>query len=123
MHHRDIKLGCAGLLAEIWRVKPTVHIFGHIHTGHGKEYIFWNDAQQAQEQFANSRSGSGILGDVIPSRSWTDALRVLWYSVKGLLWQWLMVGGAGSNGSIFVNTAIVYQSTLIVGNPVKVVDI
>jgi hypothetical protein len=123
MHHRDIRLGCAGLLAEVWRVKPKVHIFGHIHTGHGKEYIFWDDAQQAQEEFSDSRSGSGLVVDMLPSRAWTDALSVVWYSIKGLLWQWLMVGGAGNNGSILVNTAIVYQSTLIVGNPVEVVDI
>jgi Icc-related predicted phosphoesterase len=34
---REAKVGCAQLLDAIWRVKPKLHIFGHIHEGYGVE--------------------------------------------------------------------------------------
>lgn len=32
-------LGCKHLLEEIWRKKPKLHVFGHVHDGYGKEWI------------------------------------------------------------------------------------
>ena len=32
--HLDLDLGCPGLLREVWRVKPRLHVFGHVHWGH-----------------------------------------------------------------------------------------
>jgi hypothetical protein len=61
--------------------------------------------------------------DFLPSYAWLDAMKVMWYGVKGILWQRLMVGPAGGNGGLLINAAVVYQSTTDVGNPVEVVEL
>lgn len=100
-----------------------MHIFGHVHSGHGREYVFWDDGQRAYESLMESKKTGGVWADFVPSHAWKDALRVIWYGVKGILWQWLMVGPAGGNGGLLINAAVVYQSTTQVGNPVEVVEI
>ena len=49
-HILDDGQGCAALLAGTWRVKPTLHVFGHIHTGHGRTYVTWSREQEAYEK-------------------------------------------------------------------------
>jgi len=121
-HLDNGNLGCAGLLEEIWLVKPRLHVCGHIHSGHGRQAIFWDKGQRAFERLMASEGG-GILGDIIPSMAWVDAIKVVWHGVKGILWQRLMVGPAGGNGSMMINPAILYQSTKEVGNLPEVVEI
>ncbi|TVY48820.1 putative rhamnogalacturonate lyase C [Lachnellula occidentalis] len=121
-YHLDLDLGCAGLLDEIWRVKPRLHVFGHIHSGHGREAVFWDEGQLAYERLRGRKKG-GVVLDILPSYAWLDAIKLLWYGVKGILWQRLMVGPAGGNGGLLVNAAVVYQSTTDVGNPVEIVEL
>jgi len=116
----DLNLGCAGLLEEIWHVKPRLHVFGHVHSGHGREAVFWDEGQLAYERLLK-RKRSGPLMDLIPSMAWIDAMKVLWYGIKGIAWQRLMVGPAGGKGALLVNAAVVFQSTTDVGNPPEVV--
>lgn len=120
-HHLDIELGCDGLLEEIWRVKPRLHVFGHIHSGHGCEHVWWDDGQAAYERLIG-RDG-GIVNDLIPSPAWIDAVRVIWYGVRGILWQYLMAGPRGGNGGILVNSALVYQSSLELRNRPEIVEL
>ena len=117
----DLNLGCAALLEEIWLVKPRLHVFGHIHSGHGREAVFWDNGQRAYERLM-ARKG-GVISDIMPSMAWVDAVKVVWYGIKGFLWQRLMVGPSGGNGGLLVNAAVVYQSTTDVGNPVEVIEI
>lgn len=62
---------------------------------------------------------AGILGDIIPSMAWVDAIKVLFYGVRGILWDRLI----GGNGGLMVNAALVWQSTTDVGNPVEIVEL
>ena len=49
--HLDLlTLGCPYLLSEIWRVRPRVHIFGHVHEGAGTEWLLFDTVQKAYEQ-------------------------------------------------------------------------
>ena len=112
-----------GLLEEIWRVRPRLHVFGHVHSGHGREFVFWDEAQRAYERLMERKKEGGILVDIIPSLAWVDAIKVLWHGFRGILWQKLMVGPHGGNGGLLVNAAVVYQSTTAVGNPVAVVEL
>jgi len=100
-------------------VKPRLHVFGHVHSARGRESIFWDEGQRAYERLMNRKGG--VIADVLPSLAWMDALRVLWYGVKGVLWQRLMVGPGGGNGGVMVNAAMVYQSTTDVGHDAQVV--
>ena len=71
-HILDDFQGCAALHSHLWRVKPTLHLFGHIHTGHGITYVTWSNEQWAYER---------IMDDV-----WTSSdLLVL---LNGMLGVW-----------------------------------
>ena len=69
------------------------------------------------------REKLGILRDLIPNSAWLDAIRVVWYGIKGILWNYLMVGKYSGNGGLLVNAALVYQSTTDLGNPVEIVEL
>jgi hypothetical protein len=120
--HLDVDLGCAGLLQEIWRVKPRLHVFGHVHSGHGRESVFWDEGQLAYERLMLRKKG-GMVADVVPSVAWVDALKVIWYGVKGIMWQYLMVGPKGANGGVLVNASVVWQSTTKLGHDAQVVEL
>lgn len=103
-------------------MRPKLHVFGHIHSGHGREAVFWDEGQRAYERLMD-RTTKGIFADLIPSSAWLDAMKIVWYGVKGILWQRLMVGPSGGNGGLLLNAAVVYQSTTDVGNPIQVVEL
>ncbi|OTA97348.1 hypothetical protein M434DRAFT_19159 [Hypoxylon sp. CO27-5] len=49
--HLDLTtLGCQHLLRELWRVHPTLHVFGHVHEGYGHEWVQFDAVQQAYER-------------------------------------------------------------------------
>ncbi|KAI1810618.1 calcineurin-like phosphoesterase [Poronia punctata] len=104
MLHRDLSLGCPGLLAEIWKKRPKLHIFGHVHWGRGTETAYWDDCQRAYESLM-LRKKRGPIFDMLPHRGWLDAFKVLYHGIKGILWQWFWLGGA-SNGSLLANAAM-----------------
>lgn len=104
MLHRDLSLGCPGLLGEIWRTKPKVHVFGHVHWGRGIEPVYWDDCQRAYENLM-SRRKRGPIYDMIPNPGWIDAWKMVIFAVKAILWQWFWLGGKG-NGGVFINAAM-----------------
>ncbi|TFB03335.1 putative rhamnogalacturonate lyase C [Trichoderma ghanense] len=122
-HHMDLGLGDPQLLQEVWRVKPRLHVFGHVHWGYGKESIFFDEMQLAYERLL-SRSPRGPFWDFVPNAAWWDHLYVLWHGLHAVLWKWIM-GGPGSNqgGCLMVNAAQMYGSTGRVKSRAVVVDI
>ncbi|KAI1073455.1 Metallo-dependent phosphatase [Whalleya microplaca] len=49
--HLDLTtLGCQHLLRELWRVHPSLHVFGHVHEGYGHEWIQFDTVQNAYER-------------------------------------------------------------------------
>jgi predicted phosphodiesterase len=99
--HLDLDLGCPGLMKEVWRVKPKLHVFGHVHCARGAQAIFWDDCQRAYESLS-ARGKHGPIYDIIPSGRWIDSLRVLIYGILSLVWQFIMLGGS-ADGSLMVN--------------------
>ncbi|KAK1719674.1 Metallo-dependent phosphatase-like protein, partial [Colletotrichum lupini] len=41
--------GCEMLLAEVWRARPRLHVFGHVHCGRGREAVAFDGLQAAYE--------------------------------------------------------------------------
>ena len=121
-HHLDLGLGCAGLLDEIWRVKPKLHVFGHTHYGYGREAVYYDECQRAYESLM-ARPAKGPLHDLVPGARWVDALNVLRYGVASILWKWLMLGPGTNNGGLLVNASLMYGNSGKLGNPVTVVDL
>lgn len=121
-HHLDLGIGCAGLLDEVWRVKPKLHVFGHVHYGHGREAVYYDECQRAYEELM-SRPGRGFLYDLIPSSRWAAAFNVLRYGVASILWKWIMLGPGTNNGGLMANAALMYGDSGKLRNPVTVVDL
>lgn len=120
--HLDLNLGCPALLQEVWRVRPKLHVFGHVHWGHGRQTVHFDDCQRAYEALM-SRPPRGLFRDLFPHSGWRDALAVLGYGIHGVVWKWLMVGPGGNTSSLMVNAAQMYGNTGRLGNPVEVVDL
>ncbi|KAJ5477231.1 hypothetical protein N7539_007375 [Penicillium diatomitis] len=48
--HLDLQWGCPYLLQTLWRVRPKLHVFGHIHEGSGTDALSFNRLQKAYER-------------------------------------------------------------------------
>lgn len=119
--HLDNALGCPGLLKEVWRVKPRLHVFGHVHTGHGRQAVWWDEGQVVYERVMSQQGG--LVSDFFAVKQWVDVLRVIWYCVRGILWQKLMVRRTGNSGGLMINAAMVFETTTDIGNLPQVVDL
>lgn len=118
----DLNLGCASLLHEVWRVRPKLHVFGHVHWGHGRESVFYDDCQRAYETLV-SRPKKGLLRDLLPNSDWKEALKILCYGASSLLWKWVMAGPGSNNAGLMINAAQIHGNTGKLGNKVQVVDL
>jgi predicted phosphodiesterase len=122
-HHLDLPLpaglGCEHLLAEVRRVKPKLHVFGHVHWGAGQTVVWWDKAHDAYTQgmAVQSRWTHGILNP----RLWWSVVRVIYRGIRELLWD--RVWGGKSTNTIMVNAAQMHGNTGKLGNTVQVVDI
>ena len=121
-HHLDMPwgVGCDFLRRETWKVKPRVHVCGHVHAGHGRENVFWDESQRVYEHLC-ARGEDGVLWDMIAVWAWVDVVRLLLFGVLGVLWT--RVWGADDSGGIIVNAALMYRSSGQILNPPEVVDI
>lgn len=121
-YHLDLPnaLGCEWLLKEVWRVRPQVHVFGHVHAGFGKQQVWWDEAQRAYER-TRARRKSWTSPDSMDLGHWINGLGMLWHGVLGALWSRVW-GGEGSGG-IMINAALMYNNSGQLGNPPTVVYI
>lgn len=79
--HLDIAgYGDELLLRELWRVRPTLHVFGHLHRGYGEDFLTYDSFERSYEQV---RFGMvGIVGllkmlfyMILEYTSWATAAR------------------------------------------------
>jgi predicted phosphohydrolase len=120
--HLDLPagLGCDFLLHEVWKVRPRVHIFGHVHAGYGRESVFWDDSQRAHERLC-ARRDKGLVRDMVAVGAWIGLVKLAIYGVLGILWSRVWQGDCG--GTLMVNSSLVYRSTGKLGNLPQVIDI
>lgn len=121
--------GCPFLLSEIWRVRPSLHVFGHVHAAYGMEPVYWDEAQRAWERLCASRRNRarlsrfwslfGLLRDLLDLSAWVDAARVIVYGVLGVVWA--RVWGGENRGGWLLNAACMYRNSGRLGNRPHVV--
>ncbi|SPQ27448.1 cc3b843d-3db8-42c1-82e1-65eff0d88a0f [Thermothielavioides terrestris] len=94
--HLDLlRLGCVHLLRELWRVRPRLHVFGHVHEGAGTEWLRFDALQEAYERTVIA--GGGIWNLL---RTLNEFLRALFRTeveAKCLLVNAAIVGGLRDN--------------------------
>ena len=108
------------MLRELWRVRPRIHVFGHVHASAGIENVWWDEGQQLYEEIMQ-RSRGGIFRDLVALGSWLNIMKLVFYGLKGVLWS--RVWGGGRGGGIFINASLAYLDTGRLGNKPKVVDV
>lgn len=129
-YHLDLPaaLGCKYLLAEVWRTRPRVHVFGHVHAGRsdlvgrlksGREVVRWDQGQRCLERLVGR--GNGFLFGVLDYRNWLDLAGIFVYGVSSVLWA--RVWGGRSEATIIVNAALMYMDSGELRNPPQVVEI
>ncbi|KAF6749958.1 Metallo-dependent phosphatase-like protein, partial [Ephemerocybe angulata] len=91
---RGTNAGCAELLASVWRTRPKVHVFGHIHAARGVEYVRWDARQEVYESVLRGESG------------WKGVAWLAWHKALDWLTGWGGVG-LGDEGTLMVNAAAV----------------
>jgi hypothetical protein len=121
--HLDLSLprglGCEHLLRELDRIKPALHVFGHVHWGAGTEVLHWDRCHEAyvKGMGTESRYTRGLMNPGL----WWNVFRVGYRGVRELLWD--RVWGGKSTSTVLVNAALMKGNTGKLGNPVQVVDI
>jgi len=89
--HLDLgHIGCDFLLAELWRVRPRLHVFGHVHEGYGQETVGFDGVLAAYEDVIKAKGG---------------VLKLLW-----LLWEValaILIRRPVQNKTLLVNAASV----------------
>jgi len=90
--HLDLlKLGCEHLLRELWRVRPRLHVFGHVHEGAGTEWLRFDELQGAYERTVVA--GGGVWNLVLTVKEFVRALFRPPAEAKCLLVNPAVVGG------------------------------
>jgi len=115
--HLDIPenggLGDEFELKEVWRVKPTLHVFGHVHSGHGKENVWWDEGQRSFEKMREEAYGKpnklGGVSEILDTALLKAGWSVLRHDIRGVLWN--RFWGGARQGGVMVNAALTYQTT------------
>jgi len=121
-HRDDLQLssvGCAHLLKEVWKVRPKLHVVGHIHAAAGRSYLCWDGGQKAYEKSA--ARPKGFVRDFLSFGRYLDLAKVIYYAVEGVMWDRIWVGN--QKKTILVNAAAMYMDSGQLRNPVQVVEI
>ncbi|CAK7564648.1 MAG: hypothetical protein SEPTF4163_002544 [Sporothrix epigloea] len=125
-HHLDLGLGCAGLLEECWRVRPPLHVFGHVHWGAGRQTVFWDETQRAYEvlvETETAQTGSlgsrlSYLGRLLAAATMATVLLPVWLFAPEVL----AANGRGAK-SVLVNAGQMLGNTGRLGENVQVIDL
>jgi len=114
-----VGLGCEWLLKETWRVKPRLHVFGHVHAGSGIAVECWNRGRTAYERICE-RPG-GFIQRFCNILNWKDLVVMVLSDLKSMWWVPLW-GGVERSG-IIVNAALMSQATGTLDNAPKTIQI
>lgn len=122
-YHRDLPLpdgmGCEHLMVEVKRVKPALHVFGHVHWGAGQETVWWDGCHDAYVDGMSVTTGLG--GGLFSPKLLWSIVRVWYRGLRGLIWD--RVWGGQAPYTRVVNAAQMYGNTGKLGNKVQVVEI
>lgn len=133
-YHLDLPaaLGCEHLSAEVARVKPLLHVFGHVHAARsdfegrwatgGRERVVWAEGQRALEKGLR-RQARGVVFDFFNLALWWDLGCVVYYGVGAVLWERVWGGASGEASTLMVNAAMMYEGSGRLGNAAHVVDV
>lgn len=90
--HLDLlNLGCVHLLRGLWRARPRLHVFEHVHERAGTEWLLFDGLQDAYERTVVA--GGGLWNLLSTMREFVNAFFYRSVEAKCLLVTPSMVGG------------------------------
>lgn len=119
--HLDLPagLGCEWLLRECRRVRPRLHVCGHVHADRGRLTMWFDGSQEAYERIC-WRDAGPVAGFIDP-RNWVDMGLLLLSGIKGCAWR--ILWGGSASGTILVNAALISNDTGGLDHAAEVVEI
>ena len=79
LDRRDIhRAGCPYLLCEVARIRPRLHVFGHIHVAHGREDVVLDGVRQAHDDVQIGWGGWECVAWMVVLMVWARVKRVVW---------------------------------------------
>ena len=123
-----VGLGCETLLREVWRVRPRLHVFGHVHAGRtdmmgslkgGREIVRWGRSQRVLER--GLRREDAPFEGLLTILGWLDLTLLFGYGVAELVWA--RVCGGHKDATEMVIASLMYNDSGELRNPPQVVDI
>lgn len=133
-HHLDLPraLGCPHLATEVQRVKPQLHVFGHVHsarsdfegrTRDGRERVIWDRAQSALQN-GLERKARGLVLDLCNLCLWWSLGQVILHGARAVVCEWIWGGGDSVRSStLMVNAACMFEGSGRLGNQTQIVNI
>jgi hypothetical protein len=110
--YHDSPEGCPFLLQELWKIRPLLHVFGHVHTSYGLERVHWDSPQRWWEKYCLgfsklSSAGLGLFGsgDFLQLRLWRDAAMVLLSAMSTIVREMVGLRHSERSPTLMVNAA------------------
>jgi hypothetical protein len=101
--------GCPHLQREMWRVKPRLHVCGHIHAARGVEHADWGWLRWSYDTVCRGEGGVGVV----------LSMSVVW------MWMWILhaCGKERKGKMTSVNAAVVGDWGLAEGDESIIVEL
>ncbi|TQN69700.1 putative rhamnogalacturonate lyase C [Colletotrichum shisoi] len=96
--------GCELLLRELWRARPRLHVFGHVHCGHGRETVAFDPLQAAYEDVVLREAVARASGD---PTAWARGWAALGQCLAAWVHVWWGGGRRRPGETVLVNAAVV----------------
>ncbi|KAK0744884.1 Metallo-dependent phosphatase-like protein [Apiosordaria backusii] len=112
LDRRDFhRAGCPYLLQEIIRLRPRLHVFGHIHAAYGKEDVVLNKVRETHDDIMIGWGGWGALAWMGVLVGWTKLKRAFGFGADDArrVTTFVNASGVGGRGNELTNEAIVVE--------------
>lgn len=101
--------GCEWLTRELWRKRPRLVVFGHIHRARGVEELRWDFIEQVYD------------GVHVGERGLASVLAMAVVLVSQMMWFWVM--GRNASSTTLVNAAVVAEDENSEKTPATIIEI
>lgn len=113
LDRRDFhRAGCPYLLQEITRLRPRLHVFGHIHAAHGRVDVVLDRVREAYDDIRIGWGGWGTLAWMAVLVGWNKAKRVIGFGKSDAI-----------KATTFVNASVVGGRQNKLTNDVIVIEL
>ncbi|KAK0659133.1 Metallo-dependent phosphatase-like protein [Cercophora samala] len=112
LDQRDFhRAGCPYLLQEITRLRPRLHVFGHIHAAYGREDVILDKVREAHDDILIGWGGWATLAWMAALVGWTRVKRAfgIGKTDAGRVTTFVNASAVGGRGNELTNEVVVIE--------------